>query len=79
MMEIVHSYNHLIVRQEIKKVFLRYAYYVVENTIRYVNGLIVLRQTLPDEFDTGKPKSKQLLTVYDIRAMPINNKTTLTP
>lgn len=79
MMEIVHSFNHLIVRQEIKKVFLRYAYYVVENTIRYVNGLIVLRQTLPDEFDEGKPKSKQLLTVYDIRAMPINNKTTLTP
>ena len=78
-MEIVHSFNHLIVRQEIKKVFLRYAYYVVENTIRYVNGLIVLRQTLPDEFDEGKPKSKQLLTVYDIRAMPINNKTTLTP
>lgn len=29
MMEVVHSYNHLIVRQEIKKIFLRYAYYVV--------------------------------------------------
>lgn len=40
----------------------------------------MLRQTLPDEFDTGdKLKSKQLLTVYDIRGMPLNNKANSTP
>lgn len=40
--------------------------------MKSVNGLLLLKQTLPQEYEDLKDlKSKQLITVYDLRAMPI--------
>lgn len=62
----------IIGQARIVKMFLRYAYYVVENQVKSVNGLLLLKQTLPQEYEDLKDlKSKQLITVYDLRAMPI--------
>lgn len=50
MLEIGYNSGWVLDGVLIKKIFLRYAYYVVENCIKYVNGLIVLRQTLPEDY-----------------------------
>lgn len=76
MFEIIYDSTWVVTGISIKKIFLRYAYYVVENSIKYTNGLIVLRQTLPEEYDTNSTinnntnKSKQIITVYDIHSLP---------
>lgn len=51
LLEVVLDVGHVAIQQSIKKFLSRYAYYVVENQIRYVNGLIVIRQTLPQEYE----------------------------
>ena len=80
MLEFVYGSNHVVKSQVIKKFFLRYSYYVVENDIKYVNGLIVIKQVLPEEYELpNETKSRQLISVYDVRALPINNPTNKTP
>ena len=74
----VFGFDGVLSSAEISKLLTRYAYYVVSNEIKYSNGLLILKQTLPDDEETidpiPKPKSKQLLSVYDVRAMPFKQK-----
>lgn len=54
-----------ILSQTIKRLYMRYAFYDVQNYIKYHNNLFVISQILPSEFEMGN-RSKQLLTVYSI-------------
>jgi hypothetical protein len=42
---------------------MRYAFYNIQNYIKYHNNLFVVSQILPDEFDIAN-RSRQLLTIY---------------
>jgi len=50
MLEIVYNSVWVVDGVSIKKFFLQYAFYVEKNDIKYVNGLIILTQTLPEEY-----------------------------
>lgn len=50
MLEIVYGANYAVRGQYVRKLFIRYAYYVVQNEIKYINGLIILKQVLPEEY-----------------------------
>jgi hypothetical protein len=65
-MDILYDMNSNILSKTITKLYLRYTYYVIQNYIKYHNGLFVLSQILPNEYNTGN-QSKQLLTVYNTR------------
>ena len=76
LLSILYDHNGNILKAEIQKFLNRYAYYEVGNDIKYTNGLLILKQVLPEDYEPSKkPKSKQLLTVYDTRAMPFEQKT----
>lgn len=74
MFQATYGGNHALVNGAVKivKFFLRYAYYTVANEIKYNNGLIVLKQVLPEDYqELGKVKSKQIISVYDVKGVPI--------
>lgn len=72
LVEVLYGANWGLVGQWIRKFFIRYAYYVVQPDIKYTNGLIILKQILPEEYeDIGNTKSKQIISVYDVRGVPI--------
>lgn len=48
---------------KITRLYMRYAFYNIQNYIKYHNNLFVISQILPDEFDIQN-RSKQLLTTY---------------
>jgi hypothetical protein len=52
-----------IIQQSISRLYMRYAFYDIQNYIKYHNGLFVVSQILPQEFDIQN-RSKQLLTIY---------------
>ena len=78
LLNIVYDFNGNMMTADIWKFLNRYAYYDVVNDIRYTNGLMILKQILPEDYEditpNPKPKSKQLVTVYDTRAMPFKKK-----
>lgn len=51
----VLDFNGNLISSDISKFLIRYAYYEVGNDIKYSNGLLILKQTLPEDYEDITP------------------------
>lgn len=69
--ELITDKNGNVQHFELTRVYVRYAFYHVNNYVRHFDDYMVVTQTIPNEFAWNTSLSRQILSVYHTKG-PFN-------